>query len=223
MPRVTLYFDPVSPWTYFAHTILQRYRKAWNLDLVLKPVYLGGVMVSSGNKPPITVANKGIWMNKVDMPLQSKFWQIPIKFPDSFPVQTMHVVRFLRVIEDDAPEKLQDVTECFYEQIWTPKSKGATAAAKPENFRSVIPTSLVSDEQLKEWIEKSQTDDNKSKVKDDSKRLVEEGGAFGFPWMEVENDKGEKSSFFGADRFEVMAFFLGKKWNGPFPADSAKL
>ncbi|KAK4055149.1 hypothetical protein OIV83_000429 [Microbotryomycetes sp. JL201] len=204
--------------------VLQRYKKAWNLDIVLKPVYLGGVMISSGNKPPITVANKGLWMNKIDMPLQSKFWQIPIKFPDSFPVQTMHVVRLLRVIADEAPEKLLAVTECFYEQIWTPKSKGATAAAKPENFRSVIPSSLVSDDKLKQWIEKSQADENKNRIKEESKQLVEQSGAFGMPWMEVVNDRGEETRFFGADRFEIMAFFLGKKWNGPFPAnDSAKL
>lgn len=34
------------------------------MDLVLKPVFLGGVMNAAGNKPPITVPNKGKWMNQ---------------------------------------------------------------------------------------------------------------------------------------------------------------
>ena len=30
----TFYMDVVSPWTYIAYIVLQRYRKPWNLDLV---------------------------------------------------------------------------------------------------------------------------------------------------------------------------------------------
>lgn len=42
------------------------------MNITRKPVYLGGVMVASGNKPPITVKAKGVWMNEHDMPLTSK-------------------------------------------------------------------------------------------------------------------------------------------------------
>jgi glutathione S-transferase kappa 1 len=32
--KLVLYIDVVSPWTYVAYTVLQRYKKPWNLDLV---------------------------------------------------------------------------------------------------------------------------------------------------------------------------------------------
>lgn len=47
-----------------ARAVLKRYRQQWDMDLVLKPVFLGGVMNAAGNKPPITVPNKGKWMNQ---------------------------------------------------------------------------------------------------------------------------------------------------------------
>lgn len=36
-----------------------QFRKPWDVEVVLKPVYLGGVMVAAGNKPPAQVVNKG--------------------------------------------------------------------------------------------------------------------------------------------------------------------
>lgn len=39
----------------------------------------------------------------------------------------------------------------------------------------------------------------------------------------MHNEQGEKHSFFGADRFELMAYFLGKKWEGPMPSGQSKL
>jgi hypothetical protein len=49
-PVVTFYYDVISPWSLFAYRLLQRYEKPWNLDVQLRPRYLGGVMQGSGNK-----------------------------------------------------------------------------------------------------------------------------------------------------------------------------
>lgn len=45
--RVLFYYDVVSPWSMFAYQILKRYQKPWNLNLVLKPVFLGGIMAGT--------------------------------------------------------------------------------------------------------------------------------------------------------------------------------
>lgn len=102
-----------------------------------------------------------------------------IKFPDTFPVQTMSIMRLLRVVEEKAPEKLVPITDAFFGQIWGVESKGASAAAKPENFRSVLSTSLVSDEELKSLMDAAVSTENKDRIKSDAAKLVEQG-AFGF-------------------------------------------
>lgn len=43
-------------------------------DFQLRPIYLGGVMAVSGNKPPMTVAAKGAWMGK-DLKRVSEYWK----------------------------------------------------------------------------------------------------------------------------------------------------
>lgn len=65
-------------------------------------------------------------------------------------------------------------------QTWGPDTKGATASAKPDNFRSVIPSSLISDQDLKRYQELAGADSNKERIKNEAAKLVEEEGAFGF-------------------------------------------
>ena len=42
---ITLFFDCLSPFAYLGYRTLRRYQPLWNVDVVLKPVLLGGVMV----------------------------------------------------------------------------------------------------------------------------------------------------------------------------------
>ncbi|KAJ3402095.1 Glutathione S-transferase kappa 1, partial [Chytridiales sp. JEL 0842] len=50
-----------------------------------------------------------------------------------------------------------------------------------------------------------------------TKHAVEDLGAFGAPWVLVEKEDGSKMTFFGSDRFEAIAFFLGKPYYGVNP------
>ena len=48
-----------------------------------------------------------------------------------------------------------------------------------------------------------------------------DSGAFGAPWIVLHpapGEKGKPEPFFGSDRFELMAFLMGKPWYGPDPA-----
>ncbi|GAA5949923.1 hypothetical protein JCM3765_007740 [Sporobolomyces pararoseus] len=217
MSQITLCFDIVSPWSLFAYKILQRYKNAWGYKLVLKPRFLGGVMVTSGNKPPITVKNKGIWMNKSDMPLFAEMSNIPYNFPETFPINTIHVMRFLRAIEKAQPDKLEKVTDFFWDLVWT-RTGGHSAkeAIDPAFFsKKIVASKVLTEEEVKKLIEISQTDEIKEALKSEAADLVNKEGAFGFPWIIVEKEGGKKRHFFGADRFEHIAFYLEKSWDGP--------
>ena len=47
--QLVLYFDVVSPYVCLNWHVLQRYQKRWDFDLILKPIFLGGVMKTTGN------------------------------------------------------------------------------------------------------------------------------------------------------------------------------
>lgn len=54
---VELYYDVVSPYSYFAFEVLCRYRQPWNLQLDLKPFFLPAVMKAAGTTSPAVVSN----------------------------------------------------------------------------------------------------------------------------------------------------------------------
>ncbi|GAA5878888.1 hypothetical protein JCM1840_000831 [Sporobolomyces johnsonii] len=230
MTRISLYYDVVSPWSLFAYHILKRYRAPWGFDLELKPTFLGGVMQASGNQPPINVKNKGKWMNESDMPLAAEWMQIPYKFPSTFPINTIHCIRFLRAVEHHAPDKLEAATDLFFQLIWNPSDgHSADDALKPESFAPAVRAAALfsNDAEVAKLLEAANSSENKDRLKREATALVDEGGAFGFPWIVVERDDGRTRAFFGSDRFEAMAFWLGKEWNGPLaqsqPARQARL
>ncbi|BGP12203.1 hypothetical protein JCM10213_007459 [Rhodosporidiobolus nylandii] len=219
----TLYFDCVSPWSFFALTVLKRYKNVWGYELVLKPTFLGGVMQASGNKPPLVVKNKGLWMNGTDLPLASEFYRLPYTFPDEFPLSTIHAMRYLRAVEEKygQGEVLEKAVDAFFAAIWQPSaSLRAVEAIKPANFAR-ISSSFLSLEEANKVAELAVSEEIKGKLKSEAAALVEEG-AFGFPWIVVEREDGQKRNFFGSDRFEQMAFWLGKEWKGPVPEEQGR-
>ena len=64
----------------------------------------------------------------------------------------------------------------------------------------------------------------KEEVKEELKKTTQEAlneGAFGLPFIAVHHSKTNVETFFGSDRFEVMADRLRVKWLGPVPDPEA--
>jgi 2-hydroxychromene-2-carboxylate isomerase len=61
---------------------------------------------------------------------------------------------------------------------------------------------------------------NSQTIKDELSRVTKEAfdsGAFGSPWIIVKKQDGSQMTFFGSDRMEAIAFFLGKPYHGVNP------
>jgi glutathione S-transferase kappa 1 len=48
------------------------------MDLILRPVFLGGIMKEAGNRPPMMVPSKGLYMQK-DLLRNAAYFGIPLK------------------------------------------------------------------------------------------------------------------------------------------------
>ncbi|XP_028833122.1 glutathione S-transferase kappa 1-like isoform X2 [Denticeps clupeoides] len=52
---VELFYDVVSPYSWLGFEVLRRYTDVWNINLKLRPAFLGGVYKGSGNRSPDNV------------------------------------------------------------------------------------------------------------------------------------------------------------------------
>ncbi|GAC94648.1 hypothetical protein PHSY_002221 [Pseudozyma hubeiensis SY62] len=212
--KVWFYFDVVSPWSYVGFRVIQRYQKLWNLDVTYKPVNLGYIMKFSGNKPPISVVNKGAWMWH-DRDRATKFFDIALNQPANFPINTMHLQTFLDVLSTTSPSTLEAAVEACFAAIWVHDSPCATR----EDLESIFAKANylgLGKEKVAEVLDKSMQKDARSKLQEEAKKLVEEEGMFGMPSMVVERGSdGETGMWFGSDRFEQLAAWLRVPYKGP--------
>ncbi|KAF6767064.1 DSBA-like thioredoxin domain protein [Kalmanozyma brasiliensis GHG001] len=222
--KVWFYFDVVSPWSYVGFQVIRRYQKLWNLDVTYKPVNLGYVMKFSGNKPPITVANKGVWMWQ-ERDRAAKFFGVTLNPTKTFPINTMYLQTFLSELSPAAsPAVFESAVETCFAAIWHHDLPCATREDLEAIFAKADHFGLGKDK-VGEVLDTSMLKEARTKLQEEAKVLVEQHGLFGMPSMEVERAKdGEKVLWFGSDRFEQLAAWLEKPYKGPFADGSvAKL
>ncbi|PWN95457.1 thioredoxin-like protein [Tilletiopsis washingtonensis] len=220
MPKnhITFYFDVISPWAQVGFRVLQRYVDIWDAEVAWKPLNLGRVMQISGNKPPITVQNKGRWMNE-DMSRAEVFYGLKLRMPTGFPVNTQYAQCVLRALQDAGIESapFQKATAALMEALWTHDLPVQTA----DDVRKILePANVAKKEMLEEALKQAEKKESRDRLTAESKQAVEEG-MFGAPWFVVKRaSDGETARFFGSDRFEQIAAFLHKDYKGPFANDS---
>jgi glutathione S-transferase kappa 1 len=213
--KLELFYDIVSPYSYLAMVVLDRYRAPWSLDLVLRPAFLGGVMKSVGNVPPATLPQRAPYLLR-DIARLSRHVGVEMTLPEEFPGQTLQTMRFLRALEDDVaakgdPRALFDVSMALYRAHW---GKGA-AVNDPETILAAAIAGGLDEGRARALLARIGDADVKEKLKASGDEVVARG-AFGFPAMFVTKD-GDDELFFGHDRISLLAFEMGLPWHGPRP------
>ena len=131
--RVAFYYDCLSPFSYLAFSVLRRYRAFWNLDLVLRPIILGGVMAGTGNLPPAARQWSGStakWSGE-DLERNKAFFNVPLlDFPSNFfgpggpadkagLARNMSYQRLLTLISlREGPAGLENASSACFDAIW---------------------------------------------------------------------------------------------------------
>ncbi|PWZ01860.1 thioredoxin-like protein [Testicularia cyperi] len=230
MNKVQFYFDCVSPWSYVAFQVIRRYQSAWNLDITYKPINLGYVMKYSGNKPPISVPNKGAWMWG-ERDRAAVFYGVTLNPTKEFPINTQYVQTFLRTVSDLAPSELERAIEVMYAAIWHDDLPVATLqdldaiVSKSSLFKQTQGQGQGGGSIKDQILEKAFAKETKVNLAKESQDLAENKGAFGMPWIITTRAKdGKEQAWFGSDRFEQIAAWLHVPYKGPFADGSvAKL
>lgn len=226
---VEVFYDVVSPYSWLGFEVMCRYRNIWNIDLKLRPAFLGGVMNGSGNKPPGLVPNKFLYMTK-DLQRLSQYFGVPLQSPSDpfeamFKKGSLTAMRFVTAVQEKeqkevggGDQQVEKISRELWRRIWS-QDQDITEA---QSLQEAGIQAGLSEASIKDLLESSSS----KEIKDKLKRSTEEAldyGAFGFPLVVCHID-GKPEIFFGSDRFELMAHCMGEKWFGPKPdALAAKL
>ncbi len=94
-------FDFVSPASYLAHCRLKGVAARTGSEVDHVPVFLGGIMQATGNRPPGTVAAKGRWMSD-DLARFAARDGVPFAMNPHFPLNTLPLLRIATALKGEA-------------------------------------------------------------------------------------------------------------------------
>jgi 2-hydroxychromene-2-carboxylate isomerase len=191
MPGKTLefFFDYTSPYSYLASTQVEPLVARTGATLVWRPFFLGGVMKSTQNTPPIFNPFKRKHLFK-DLQDWARHYQLPpLKLHDPFPMNALHADRLgLVALEQGA---IVPFTHAVY--------KAAFVEGKDIADSSVLTSALVTAGlNPADALSRAGSDDIKAKLKANTDEAVGRG-AYGAPSFFIGDDY-----YVGNDRLQFV-------------------
>ncbi len=187
---VDFYFDFGSPAAWLAYTQLPKLAAETGATVVLKPMLLGGVFQSTGNRPPISVPLKGSYLF-VDLARFAGRYGVPLVMNPHFPINTITLMRADVGLDVRGDTRLPAYRDTVFRAIWVdqqnlndPATVGAVLARA--GFDPADLLAIAADLQVKDEL-KSRT------------QAAVDRGIFGAPTFFVGNEM-----FWGQDRLDFV-------------------
>ncbi|KAF9291692.1 Glutathione S-transferase kappa 1 [Mortierella alpina] len=211
---IICYYDLISPYTFMGFKLFNRFRKQWpEVDVTFKPILLGGVMAEVKNKPLFEFPSKLSHMI-ADLDRISAVTGIPFKFPTQFPISTVLPMRLLTVLQIHEVEKYE---QCIDKDEYFVHGHNISQAEVIQTALSPIFKSNTS--KIESYLKLTADPEIKQVFKHNTDEAVARG-VFGAPTFIVKKagePAGKEYLFFGSDRFEMIAAFLGLPYPGLIP------
>lgn len=184
------YFDFISPASYLAWTQLPTLCEQYETALNPVPMFLGGLMKATGNRPPMAVAAKGRHL-MTDLQRHADLYGVRFNANPAFPFNTLPLLRMSAGLKLQEPEKLRAFIDVVFRGIWVEAqnfSDGDTTKRylQAAGFEPDTLYEMATDPQLKSLIAANTEE-------------AEKRGAFGAPTMFF-----AEQMFFGQDRLDFV-------------------
>jgi 2-hydroxychromene-2-carboxylate isomerase len=188
--KLEFFFDYISPTAYVAQAVVRGVIERTGADLVLRPMFLGGVMQATGNRPPGMVPAKGKYMGQ-DLARCTKRYGLPLHFNPHFPTMNTRPLTGATIRLADDPEQQDKLFMAGWKHIWG-KPNGINCGEEAE-FKAAFASEGFDADKL--WALGTDPE-TKAMLRANTDEAVERG-AFGAPTFFV----GEEM-FFGHDRLD---------------------
>ncbi len=111
---IEFYFDFISPYTYLAHKRILEIEKLEKIKFIYKPILLGGLHNLRKITPAAFIEAKKKF-TIYDCEMVAKKFNIKFKFNESFPINSLSLMRGILVIHEN---KIKKYIEKFFEAYW---------------------------------------------------------------------------------------------------------
>ena len=184
---IDFYFDFISPYSYLAHHKLKDLNESNQINIIYKPILLGGLHNLGGITAPAFNERK-LKNMKNDCNLIANKNKINFKWNENFPINSLYLMRGYLAIDNKSKEKFFDV--CF-NAYWR---ENVDISIK-ENIIKILDTCSINKINFFKDI-------NDEKIKDELKDLTNlafKKDIFGAPTFVVNN-----KIFWGQDRLNYV-------------------
>lgn len=196
MKTVEFYFDLGSPYSYLAYYRLLQMAEQQEIQIVYKPILLGGVFKATGNRSPIEIPVKGVY-SILDMQRWAEYYQIPMQMNPHFPMNTLTLMRILTGVQLLYLEKFEQVLKLLFDAMFgTPQNLN-----EPTVLAEVLKPSGFSVEDIMSMV---QSDVVKQKLITETEQAILRG-IFGAPTFFVGDEM-----YWGQDRLHFVEQALNK-------------
>ena len=196
MKSVEFYFDLGSPYSYLAYYRLLQIAEQQEIQVVYKPILLGGVFKATGNRSPIEIPVKGAY-SILDMQRWAEYYQIPMQMNPHFPMNTLTLMRILTGVQLLHLEKFEQVLKLLFDAMFgTPQNLN-----EPTVLAEVLKPSGFSVEDIMSMV---QSDVVKQKLITETEQAILRG-IFGAPTFFVGDEM-----YWGQDRLHFLEQALNK-------------
>ena len=196
MKSVEFYFDLGSPYSYLAYYRLLQMAEQQEIQIVYKPILLGGVFKATGNRSPIEIPVKGVY-SILDMQRWAEYYQIQMQMNPHFPRNTLTLMRILTGVQLLHLEKFEQVLKLLFDAMFgTPQNLN-----EPTVLAEVLKPSGFSVEDIMSMV---QSDVVKQKLITETEQAIQRG-IFGAPTFFVGDEM-----YWGQDRLHFVEQALNK-------------
>ena len=196
MKSVEFYFDLGSPYSYLAYYRLLQMAERQEIQIVYKPILLGGVFKATGNRSPIEIPVKGAF-SILDMQRWAEYYHIPMQMNPHFPMNTLTLMRILTGVQLLHLEKFEQVLKLLFDAMFgTPQNLN-----EPAVLAEVLKPSGFSVEDIMSMV---QSDVVKQKLITETEQAIQRG-IFGAPTFFVGDEM-----YWGQDRLHFVEQALNK-------------
>lgn len=110
---IDFYFDFSSPYGYLASERIDALASKYGRTVNWKPILLGAVFKVSWQAPLTEVPLKGVY-SKIDFMRSARFYSVPYRQPDVFPISTVNASRAFLWAEEKDSAKAKGLAHALY-------------------------------------------------------------------------------------------------------------